>query len=338
MFVVVTRAEPSVVRAGAMAAVGACATTAGRPLSRLRGLALAVTALVLVDPLLVRALGFRLSAAATAAIVVLAGPLARALPGPRWLAEPLGVTLAAQAGVAPFLVSAFGPLPVASIPANLLVVPAAGAVMAWGMSAGLLAGVVGGATAAIVHVPTRLLLWWVGAVAARAAAAPLGHLGGAALVLVGAGAAVALVSRRRWPGRAAAGAAVVAVVAVAALAPAPAPAPRREVLVPGVVRWHGGDADVVVLGGGGGRVRLDGAGVLQALREARVGAVDLLVAADGEVPQALLGTVADRHPVGAVLEPASVPAGGATVEVGGLVVVLVHGEDRLVVEAWPAPR
>jgi competence protein ComEC len=351
LFVVLTRAEPSVVRAGAMAAIGTATVTVGRPLSRLRGLALAATVLLLVDPLLVRALGFRLSVAATAAIVVLAAPLAAAVPGPRWLAEPLAVTLAAQAGVAPFLVSTFGPLPLASVPANLLVVPAAGAVMAWGMSAGLVAGVLGAGVAEVVHLPTRLLLGWIEAVASRAAAAPLGQLDGTALVVVGC-ATVAVLAARRSRGLrlAAAGAVLAGAVLVAAVAGANAPPPLRSALTPGVVRWHGGGTDVVVLGGGGWRSPLSPATALEALREDGVGAIDVLVVADAGVRGTVVEALGERHPTGAVLVPVGlapadrpagavpVPASGATLEVGDLLVVMVPGEERLVVEAWPAPR
>ncbi|CAN5579513.1 hypothetical protein BH18ACT1_BH18ACT1_16200 [soil metagenome] len=61
VFALVTRFEPSVLRATAMAAIGATAMAAGRPSSRLRVLALAAAALVLIDPFLVSSLGFRLS-------------------------------------------------------------------------------------------------------------------------------------------------------------------------------------------------------------------------------------------------------------------------------------
>ena len=54
VFAAVTRFEPSVMRATAMAGVGAVAVLLGRPVSGVRVLALAVTGLVLVDPLLVR--------------------------------------------------------------------------------------------------------------------------------------------------------------------------------------------------------------------------------------------------------------------------------------------
>ena len=110
-FAVLTRAEPSVLRASAMAALACWAVYVGRPVSRLRIVALAVTALVLVDPLLVHAVGFELSVGACVGLVVLAAPLSRRLPGPRWLAEPLAVTLAAQLGVAPVLLATFDGMP-----------------------------------------------------------------------------------------------------------------------------------------------------------------------------------------------------------------------------------
>lgn len=184
LFATVTRFEPSVVRASAMAVLALVATTAGSPLARLQVLGLALAAIVLVDPLLVRSVGFQLSAAATAAIVLAAPGLEAVLPGPAWLRAPLAVTGAAQLGVAPILVTTFGPLPVASLPANLLAVPAAGLVMAWGLTGGLLAGGLVGigapgaaGVAGLLHLPTRLLLAWVAEVASRSAALPLGYLG-----------------------------------------------------------------------------------------------------------------------------------------------------------------
>jgi competence protein ComEC len=126
LFGVMTRFEPSVLRASAMAALAATLAMPGRPMSRIRILSFAVAVLLLVDPLLVRAVGFQLSVCAALGIVLLAPRLASALPGPSALREALGVTLAAQLGVAPVLLATFGPVPVASLPANLLGVPVAG--------------------------------------------------------------------------------------------------------------------------------------------------------------------------------------------------------------------
>jgi competence protein ComEC len=191
LFTVLTRGEPSVLRAGVMASVAVLAATLGRPVSAQRLLCLAVTALVLADPLLVGSVGFLLSVGATAGIAWLTPALHRRLP------LAVAVTLAAQAGVAPVLVAVFGAVPVASLPANLLAIPAAGPVMMWGLAAGLPAGLVGPGLAALVHLPTRLLVGWVALVADRFAHAPLGSVGPPELVGLAAGTGV-LVVGRRW--------------------------------------------------------------------------------------------------------------------------------------------
>lgn len=176
-FGVLVRWEPSVLRAEAMATLALLAVTIGRPVSALRALALAVTGLVLIDPVLVRSVGFLLSVGACAGIAWWAAPIAARLPGPRVVAEPLAVTVAAQLGVAPVLIPVFGGLPVAAIPANLLAIPAAGPLTMWGMTAGTVAGLAGPPLAAAVHLPTRALVWWIAGVAHVCAHLPLGHVG-----------------------------------------------------------------------------------------------------------------------------------------------------------------
>ncbi|MPY95123.1 MAG: hypothetical protein GEV08_19325 [Acidimicrobiia bacterium] len=205
-FAVLTRYEPSVLRATTMAGAAVLAASLGRPASGLRVLALATSALLLVDPLLAHSLGFQLSVLATAGILVLARPVAVALPGPRWLASPLAVTLAAQVATAPLLAATIGPVPLAGLPANLLAGPAAGAVMAYGLVGGLAAGLVPAPLAAVLHMPTRALLWWVAAVARWCAALPLPSLDLQALVMVAAAWALVMAFRRgrdrgRWARR-----------------------------------------------------------------------------------------------------------------------------------------
>lgn len=178
---VLTRWEPSVVRALFMAGAALIAEVLGRPISAVRSLAIAVTAAVLLDPLLVHSVGFRLSVGACAGIALLGAPLRRRLPA------PAAITLAAQAGVAPVLIPVFGAVPVASLPANLLAAPVAGPVMMWGVVGGLLAGIGRGRVAVALHLPTRLLVGWIALVARVAASAPLGGLG--LLAVAGAGAA-----------------------------------------------------------------------------------------------------------------------------------------------------
>lgn len=177
LFATITRFEPSVLRATVMAGLASLGVTLGRRASGVRVLALAVAALVVADPFLVHAVGFRLSAAASAGILLLTRPLESVIPGPRLIVLPLAVTLAAQAGVAPVLIPAFGPMPVAAVPANLLAEPVAGLVMMWGCSAGLVAGLVGGPVAAVLQWPTGLGLGWVTTVARWAAELPLGRVG-----------------------------------------------------------------------------------------------------------------------------------------------------------------
>ena len=85
LFGVLTRWEPSVLRAEAMAGLALVAATLGRQASGLRVLALAATGLLLVDPLLVGSIGFLLSVGASAGILLLAGPIARLIPARgRW--------------------------------------------------------------------------------------------------------------------------------------------------------------------------------------------------------------------------------------------------------------
>jgi competence protein ComEC len=104
------------------------------------------------------------------------------------------MTIGAQLGVAPVSLLVFGPIPLASLPANLLAAPAAGPVMVYGLPAGLVAGLLPDAAAAVVQLPTTLLVRYIAGVASKAAAMDLPELG-LLPVLVGA-LAVALVLRR----------------------------------------------------------------------------------------------------------------------------------------------
>jgi competence protein ComEC len=186
-FGLLTRWEPSVLRAEAMAALACTVATMGRPTSRLRLLALAVAGLVLIDPLLVKAVGFQLSVGATVGIVLLAERMRRRLP------EVVAVTLAAQIGVAPVALPLFGGLPLASLPANVLAIPVAAPLTAWGLTAGLLAEAL-----PWLHVPTRLMAWWLITVARWAASLPLGQVHARQAVLL---AVVWWLGSRKWSWR-----------------------------------------------------------------------------------------------------------------------------------------
>jgi competence protein ComEC len=202
LFAAMTRFEPSVLRACAMAGLSLLAAFLGRPASGLRLLALATCGLILADPFLVHSVGFRLSCGASAGIVLLARPLAARLPGPEFVRRSLAVTAAAQIGVAPVALPVFGRLPLAALPANLAAAPAAAALTVWGLGSGLAGGLVAGwwsGAAELLQVPTGVLAGSIAGVAALAARIPFAVTPGpvtAAAVL----AAAYAVRRGRWTG------------------------------------------------------------------------------------------------------------------------------------------
>jgi competence protein ComEC len=192
-FVALTRFEPSILRAGVMAGLAATAFVTGRERSPLRLLALAVTGLALVDPLIAWSIGFWLSVGATAGVCTVGVWLAERFRRLGFLALPLGVTIGAQAGVALPSLLVFGRLPLVSLIANLLAVPVAGGVMLYGLPAGLVAGWLP-ATAPVLMVPARLGTRWVDTVARLGARlepdAPWGWIGWAVVAVVVTAAAV----------------------------------------------------------------------------------------------------------------------------------------------------
>lgn len=176
VFGAMTRWEPSVLRAVAMALTAMTASLLGRPSAGTRVLALSVVALLLADPFLAHSVGFGLSVAASAGILALAGPITRRLRGPRLGREVLGITIAAQLGTAPLLLPVFGSVPAVSVVANLLAVPAAEPLTVWGLAAGVAGGFLRGlqpALAAALQFPSYVLLRWVESVAAWGSRVPL---------------------------------------------------------------------------------------------------------------------------------------------------------------------
>ena len=336
-FALVTRFEPSVLRASVMAAIAATATLLGREASSRRVLALAVALLVLVDPLLVHSVAFRLSVAASTGIILWAPRLAERLRGPRLLADALAVTVSAQLAVAPLLIATFGGVPVASLPANLLAAPVAGPIMMWSLSAGLVAGLVGGPLAQAIHWPTDLGIGWIQAVAGWAASARLGELRTPHLIAVVLGAVIWWLVRRRLL-RAVAAAGLAMALLMPAIALRVAEPPLHTVLDSGVEVWRHRETVVVVLGPNRSTERL-----LEDLRRAGVGAVDLAVADRGTRAQRdQLLTLKQRMWIGTVVAPPGHRIGGAAtvragqqILVGGLEVAVVAHDPRLAVAVTP---
>ena len=326
LFGTAVRWEPSVLRATAMAALALLAGALGVEASPLRLVSLAAAGLVLVDPMLVHRLGFRLSVAAVVGLALWARPLAARLPGPRMLREALAATLAAQAATAPVLLT-LGGLPPASIPANVLAVPAAGPIMVWGLTGGLVAGLVGGRVAWLLHLPSRLLLDWLVAVADGAARLPLAPVGAVPIALA---AGLMWLAVRSAPGRRALAAASAAAVLVLPSLAVAAAGPRDVAAAQpahGLRLWRAEGTTVAVLDGG------DPARVLGGLRASGVDRIDVLVAA-GTGPRVLapLAAVLDRHDVRTLAGPPRLDVAGlhpvppgTTIRAGPFTVVLGRG-------------
>lgn len=137
LFALLTRWEPSVLRASAMAILALLGVATGRGPGGRRALCLAVTVLLLWNPSLLWSVGFQLSVAATAGVLWV-GPIAtRALPPrlPRVVRSAVGISLGAQAGATPVLALAFGSVSVAGLAANLTAVPIATVPMLLGVVA-----------------------------------------------------------------------------------------------------------------------------------------------------------------------------------------------------------
>ncbi|MEZ5156287.1 MAG: ComEC/Rec2 family competence protein [Solirubrobacterales bacterium] len=169
LYVPVAGAGPSIQRAGAMGAAAILATLAGRLSGRAYPPLLAAAATLVVNPRFGSDVGWQLSFAAVAGIMLWAGPargliaerLPARLPEPlsRALADGAAMTLAATVATAPLIADGFERISLASIPANLLVLPAVAPVMWIGMLSGLLGQVPGVPTAPLGAVEGVLVDW-----------------------------------------------------------------------------------------------------------------------------------------------------------------------------------
>jgi competence protein ComEC len=309
-FVVLTGAEPSVMRAGVMAGLTLFGVVAGRPRSAAGVLSGAVFALLVLDPALVWSVGFQLSVAATAGMVALATPLAdrmRFLPRP--VALTAGATLAAQVGVTPILLYYFHEVPLSTLVANVFAFPAVAPAMLVGLAAaglGLLWPTGGHAAAAFARVPLRYLE----VVADRAARAPVPWVTGGGLrsLVVG----VALASAFAWWLRSGRRTPRVLVVGALALAPVLAWSNALSAGAPSglTVRFLDvGQGDAALVTSPAGVTMLVDAGpdetqVATDLSALGVKRLDVVVATHPHADHiAGLPAVLARFPVGLLLEP-----------------------------------
>lgn len=312
LFVVLTGAEPSVLRAGVMATLSLLGILLGRPRDTGVVLAGAVLLLLVLDPWLVHAIGFQLSVGATAGMVALASPLSERIQrvAPRPLAMAAGTTLAAQLGVTPLLLFHFHDVPLITLVANIAAFPAVSPALLLGIAAaalGLAWLPLGRAVALVATVPMRYLQW-LADVLAKAPVAHVTSRGEPIVLVAGIGVAVAtsVALRRRWRPSRSLTAAVLALTPLLVWTTAIAKGPPDAL----TVRFFDvgqGDA-ALITSPGGASILVDGGPeeeqVATELAALGVKRLDVLVASHPHADHIVgLPAVLARIPVGLVLQP-----------------------------------
>lgn len=266
-FVLLIGPDPSVVRASTMAGLVLLARPFGLRPDIWVVMGTGVGLLLLASPELAFSLGFQLSVAATAGVVIGAGWFGALKPA--WLAASLGASCGAQLAVAPILLAAMGSIPLWSPLANLAAGPFVVAATGLG-GAGVLIGFDGLVAAAAACASVVL-----GVAEVAAGFPPIGWYPFLLLVLI----ALAAFRWRRLRSVAVLSAAVVVGLITAVSLPQTfSPASIRPAFV--AIDVGQGDA-LLVLGEAGETVLVDGGSSGLKLRDglARLGvrSVDLLV-------------------------------------------------------------
>jgi competence protein ComEC len=319
VFAAATRFEPSVLRASAMAGLGLGGRLIGLTLEAWQILSAAVIGLVLLDPTLVSNVGFQLSAAATAGVIV----------GARWPVPPtrsaraLAVTIGAQAAVAPLLVLQFGLVPMLSPLVNLVAAP----VVALSTVVGAI-GIVGPRQFATAGAWLAGIVLWLARIASGWP--QIGWLG-----LSGILTAAAMYFRLpRLRGALAVGAALaVASLVLGVTEPPPSP---------GAVVLDVGQGDSILISGGDGRFALVDGGpdpvrLVEKLRTYGVRQLDLVVLTHIHADHAtgLIGLVG-RVPIGRVWAHTEPHESSSSTELFGLLEASnVPVDQPEVGEQWP---
>lgn len=166
IFVVLTRAEPSVVRAALMA--GAALILPRTTTRSVRALSTAVIVGVIVDPFLVWSVGWWLSVSGCAGLVLVSPLVERALGGGR-IASFIAPTIGAQVAVLPVSASVFGWPDAIGLVTNMVAGPVAGLVMLVGLPIVLAAALVPDGVGRLFLFPIDLGVRVVASIAERGA-------------------------------------------------------------------------------------------------------------------------------------------------------------------------
>lgn len=198
-FVIVVQPTASVLRAAVMGAIGLAGMLSSRRRQAIPALSTAVLLLMAVAPQLAVDIGFALSVAATAALVVIAPIWSRRLVVrgcPKPLADALAVAWAAQVVTAPLVAGISGRVSLVAVAANLVVAAVIAPITVLGSAAAVLVVPWPVGAQALVRF-TGPELWWVLQVAHWAADVPTATVpvpAGALGVLVVGGFAVLVVA------------------------------------------------------------------------------------------------------------------------------------------------
>lgn len=318
-FVLLCRAEPSVLRAAAMGVLGLAALGWGRGRKGLGFLAWAVAGLLLADPWLCRSIGFLLSVCASAGIIGWASRWADLLGWlPRWLAEALTVPIAAQLATQPVVTAISGQVSLSGLLANLVAAPLVGPATVLGfVAAGLSVPLLPVAVAAgwLAGGFAQALCWIAGAGAALPGAAVPWPAGPVAVGVLAACCAAVVVGLPLLLTRPWLVAAVTAAMLLALLRPVPVPGwpPGRWAVVScdvgqgdATVVWAA-DGSAVVVDAGPDERRVD-----QCLDQLGVAEVAWLVFTHLHADHAagVAGVAAGRRVAGVLFSGVTEPTGG----------------------------
>lgn len=284
VLVAVVGSEPSVIRAGIMGMFICAAIALRRPTSAFPLVCIVIIGVSLIDPDLAGSLGMRLSAIATAAIVVLGYPLKEHLAKrmPLTLAELIAIPLVAGIATSPFLIGVQEVSSIWAVAANALVAPVIAPLTIIGLLGAVLLPYVSQPALTMLDVAS-LCTWWIETVSKSLFALPGSEVSVQASLVANLIALFVLVAwcvgGRVWRG------ALVLLTSVLVIAGSLHAAKRF--LDPAIPRnWEIVQCDVgqgsALLARDDERVVLidvgeEGAGIDRCLREARVTHIDLLI-------------------------------------------------------------
>ncbi|MGX7680678.1 ComEC/Rec2 family competence protein [Jatrophihabitans sp. DSM 45814] len=320
-FVIVARPSPSVLRAAVMAGIALAGLAAGRQRSAMPILAASVLLLLLWQPSLAADIGFSLSVAATAALLLVAPGWVSWLQEhrvPAGFAEPLAVAAAAHLVTAPIVVALSGTFSLVAIPANMLAEPVVAVTTVIGVLAALAAPVclpVAMVLAEIAGWPCRWLVWVAetfGSMSGASVPWPSGVTGAALLIAVST--IVAILARR--PN-------LRDLIAIAVVVALLVQLPVRSLVITWpptgwlIVACDVGQGDALVISAGHQAAVVIDAGpdpvaVDRCLRELGVHSVPLLILSHSHLDHVggIAGVLHDREVGRAVTSPLAEPANG----------------------------